>query len=223
LGYLTGKYIAETLIKQAEAQQAQVDPEVELTKVAEQEAARLYQRADILTTYLANWLPEYIKQANEGLPPEAAAMAAGGPEAAGGMPPGADPSAGGMPPGGDPSAGGPPGGDPSAGGADGGLPPELIQLAEALLAQGVTPEQLEQLLAQAGAQGGAGGGDPSAGGPPPGADPSAGGLPPDAGAGAPPAPDAGAVKAASLKHKQDLVKTANAVKAALAKARTVRK
>jgi hypothetical protein len=216
LGYLTGKYIAETLIKQAQTQQP--EPEVELTKLAETEAARLYKRADVLTTYLANWLPEYIKQANDGgMPPEAMAMAAGGdPAAGGGAPPmPVDPAAagGGM--------GGAPADPAAAGGAPGGagdLPPELIQLAEALLAQGVTPEQLEQLLSQAGGQ--AGGGDPAAGGMPGGAPAPEAAAPPDQADAAQAA--AGGEKQASAKNKQDLVKTAQAIKAALAKARTNR-
>lgn len=91
------------------------------------------------------------------------------------------------------------GGDPMAGmgggGAGGGEDPEAIELAQILSSLGVTPEQLEQAMAQnaAGGAGGGMGGDPMGGGgapPPGGGDPMAamggGGAPPPGGGGAPP-------------------------------------
>lgn len=83
----------------------------------------------------------------------------------GGIPPGMDPAAGGPPPEGDPGAGG-------GGGAEGGLD----ELINALLAMGMTPEDIEAAL-QAHMGGGGEGGAP-AGGAPPGAELAGAGGPP---------------------------------------------
>lgn len=134
--------------------------------------------ADRTAAYFGQYFPQLFKQA-EG---EDGGDPSGG---GGGPPPGGDPSGGG---GGGPSeeemmamlgggapagdgGGGGPGGDPSGGGGGGGGPEEeAAQLAQVLEQLGVSPEELEQAMAQE-----AGGG---AGGPPPGGDPMGGGMPP---------------------------------------------
>jgi hypothetical protein len=110
-----------------------------------------------------------INKRAEGIPPELL-MGAGGGDMGGGMPLGGDAGMGG---------GMPPGGGGGGGGAGGDEEAIIEAIAEALAAEGVSPEELAQALAESG---GGGGGD-MGGGMPPGGDAGlgGGGAPPPAG------------------------------------------
>jgi hypothetical protein len=128
-----------------------------------------------------------------GMPPGGDPMGGGGGgDPMGGGAPMMGPEAGGMGGGQAPDAmaaalggggGGAPGGAPGGmgGGGGGDVDPQVLELAKVLEQLGVTPEQLEQAMAQ---EEGGGGGGLAAGGPGggPGADPSAGGGGPEGGA-----------------------------------------
>lgn len=138
--------------------------------------------ADRTAAYFNHYFPQLFKQAEGegGMPPEAGGGPPPGGEGGGGGPSEEEMMAmlgGGAPAGGE--GGGPP---PGGGGGGGGAPEEeAAQLAQVLEQLGVSPEELEQAMAEE-----AGGG---AGGPPPGGDPMAamagGGAPPPGGGGPP--------------------------------------
>jgi hypothetical protein len=162
--------------------------------------------ADNVNTYLSNFRQgvlqaEMQKQAEGAMPPDPSMPPpppSGDPGAGAGGPGGPSPMGAGAGGGGDPQAmmaalqqggggapggmpGGAPGGDPSGGA--GGVDPQVMELAQVLSQLGVTPEELEQAMAQEeGGGGGPGGpGGPGAGGVA-GGDPSAGGGGPAGGA-----------------------------------------
>lgn len=135
-----------------------------------------------------------------------------GDDATAGGPPVGGPPAGGLPPGGappmppapggasDPAAGGPPTDASGSGSASPSSPEELMSILAAL---GVSPQDLEQAIAEMKAGGGAPGGAPSdAGGPPtPGGD--AGGPPAPGGDASTPPPGGDPTKAAGFKASME--------------------
>jgi hypothetical protein len=167
LGYLAGQFLAEKLLGQDKTAGA-ADPQAELAKYAEAQVRDLIAKADYHSTLVSEYL---TKRANgmgdpaaAPLPMDPAAAAGGDPAAAamgGGMggAPAPDPAAamgGGMGGG----MGGAPAPDPAAGGGGdpmGSIPPEVLQLAMAIMQSGVDPAAIMQAIQGGGGGGGAGG------------------------------------------------------------------
>lgn len=130
VGYLVGTNTVDTLLKTAaptEEPKIAGMTEAEFNKLAQQEAASVFDAANTASSDLIHFL--LAKQAEE-LPPEALAAAGVDPAAAagGGAPMGAAPAGGAPMPGGD---------------AGGGVDPAMLdQLVQALAAEGITPEDL---------------------------------------------------------------------------------
>ncbi len=180
-------------------------------------------RADLFIHYANNFIKAAEGEGEETPDPTAGAEGGGKPPAPGGEAGGGEGDMMAALGGGEgaDAGGGMGGAGGMGGGAGGGEDPEAIELAHILASLGVTPEQLEQAMAQqaAGGAGGAGGGmggDPMGGGgaPPPGGggDPMAamggGGAPPPPGGGGAPPPPGMEVQAAAGARKQPATMTA---------------
>lgn len=207
-GYMAAQLLTEALgmNKQAEAREVAYQNAVSnIVKTAHEDAQLVAEYLAGIETGSKVASTHRTKFANEALAEDASAGAGEGGGGGGGeIPPEAMAAmggAGGGPPPGAEGAGGPPPG--AEGGGGGEVDPAVVELVQALEAEGITPEMLEAALAQE--DGGAGGGMA---------------IPPEAGGEAPPPemaaaggggemPPPGVDKASALKQRRKLVAALN--------------